>query len=82
MPRPRRRKDPHSPHVVGIGTVFWQGSELYRAEAGNAETLENYGHGTPDDWIERKLYTRFSFIGVVFMALAANLGLFGQWAPS
>ena len=69
-------KDPHSPHVLGIGMVFWQGSELYRAEAGNPETLENYGHGTPDDWIERNLYTRFSYLGVM-LALTANLCLFG-----
>ncbi len=69
-------EDPHSPHVVGIGTVFWQGSELYREEAGNADTLEHYGHGTPDDWIERNLYTRFSSMGVVLM-LVLNLVLFG-----
>ncbi len=69
-------EDPHSPHVVGIGTVFWQGSELYREEAGNADTLEHYGHGTPDDWIERNLYTRLSSMGVVLM-LALNLLLFG-----
>ena len=68
--------DPHSPHVVGIATVFWQGSELYRDEAGNPETLRHYGHGTPQDWIERNLYTRFSAMGVVAM-LALNLVLFG-----
>ena len=68
--------DPHSPHVVGIGTVFWQGSELYREEARNPETLEHYGHGTPDDWIERNLYTRLSMLGVVVL-LSLNLVLFG-----
>ncbi|MCY4419904.1 MAG: acyl-CoA desaturase, partial [Gammaproteobacteria bacterium] len=68
--------DPHSPHVVGIATVFWQGSELYRDEAGNQETLRHYGHGTPQDWIERNLYTRFSAMGVVAM-LILNLVLFG-----
>ncbi len=68
--------DPHSPHMVGIGTVFWQGSELYREEAANPETLENYGHGTPDDWIERNLYSRFTFLGVIVI-LIVNLALFG-----
>lgn len=68
--------DPHSPHVLGIDMVFWQGSELYREEAGNPETLEHYGHGTPDDWLERNLYTRFTYLGVV-VTLALNLALFG-----
>jgi len=68
--------DPHSPQTRGIKTVFWQGSELYRAEAKNQETLAKYGQGTPDDWIERNLYTRFSWEGVGLM-LVLNLMLFG-----
>jgi len=69
-------QDPHSPHVYGIKTVLLQGYELYRAEAVKVETLERFGHGTPDDWLERKLYTRFSWHGVVLM-LAIDLALFG-----
>jgi stearoyl-CoA desaturase (delta-9 desaturase) len=69
-------EDPHSPQTRGIRTVFWQGSELYRAEAKNQETLEKYGKGTPDDWIERNLYTRYSWQGVGLM-LAIDLVLFG-----
>ena len=69
-------EDPHSPQAHGIETVFWKGSELYRAEAKNLETLEKYGHGTPDDWIERNLYTPYSWQGVGLM-LAVNLVLFG-----
>jgi len=69
-------EDPHSPQTRGIETVFWKGSELYRAEAKNQETLEKYGRGTPDDWIERNLYSRFSWEGVGLM-LAINLTLFG-----
>lgn len=69
-------EDPHSPHVYGIKTVLLQGYELYRAEAGKAETLSRYGHGTPNDWIERHLYTRFSWSGVVLM-LVLDLALFG-----
>jgi len=68
--------DPHSPQTRGIETVFWQGSELYRAEAKNLETLEKYGQGTPDDWIERNVYTRHSWQGVGLM-LVINLVLFG-----
>ncbi len=69
-------EDPHSPQTRGIRTVFWQGSELYRAEAKNQETLEKYGRGTPDDWLERNLYTRYGWHGVGLM-LAVNLVLFG-----
>lgn len=68
--------DPHSPQTRGIKTVLLTGSELYRAEAKVQETLTKYGHGTPDDWIERNLYTRFSWQGVGLM-LIVNLTLFG-----
>ena len=69
-------EDPHSPQAHGIKKVFWQGAELYRAESKNKETVSKYGHGTPNDWIERNLYTRFSWQGVGLM-LIINLGLFG-----
>src|SRR5690349_6894255 len=51
-------EDPHSPVTRGIRKVLLEGAELYRAESKNRETLEKYGHGTPDDWIERNLYSR------------------------
>ena len=68
--------DPHSPQTRGIKTVLLQGSELYRTEAKNQETLAKFGHGTPDDWLERNLYTRFSWQGVGVM-LIVDLFLFG-----
>jgi stearoyl-CoA desaturase (delta-9 desaturase) len=68
--------DPHSPQTRGIRTVLLQGSELYRAEAKVDETMAKFGHNTPDDWIERKLYTRFSTYGVGVM-LVIDLLLFG-----
>ncbi len=71
-----REGDPHSPVVFGIRKVFWQGSELYREEARNTETLKRYGHGTPDDWVERHLYTRHASLGVSLM-LVLDLALFG-----
>jgi stearoyl-CoA desaturase (delta-9 desaturase) len=69
-------EDPHSPQTHGIGTVLREGSELYRAESKNRETLAKYGHGTPDDWLERNLYTRFSWQGVGLMLLI-DVFLFG-----
>ena len=59
-------EDPHSPQTRGIRKVMWQGAELYRAEAKNQETLQRYGHGTPDDWLERNVYRR-SVLGVSIM---------------
>src|SRR5205814_9686215 len=53
--------DPHSPQTRGIKKVFWQGAELYRDESKNLKTLEKYGLGTPDDWIERNVYTPFTW---------------------
>ena len=68
--------DPHSPQTRGLDTVMWRGAELYRAEAKNAETLKKFGHGTPDDWVERNVYSRFPWQGVGLM-LVLNLALFG-----
>ncbi len=68
--------DPHSPQVLGLRKVLWQGAELYRAEAKNTETLAKFGHNTPDDWLERRVYSRFSAYGIV-ITLIANLILFG-----
>ncbi|MGC3964610.1 MAG: fatty acid desaturase [Rhodocyclaceae bacterium] len=67
--------DPHSPQTRGLRKVLWQGAELYRAEAGNEETLRKFGHGTPDDWLERNVY-RHSVIGISLM-LIVNFILFG-----
>ncbi|MBA3596387.1 MAG: fatty acid desaturase [Methylibium sp.] len=73
--------DPHSPQTRGIKAVLLTGSEMYRAEAKNEETLAKFGHGTPDDWIERNLYTRYSWQGVGLMLLV-NLFLFGAIGAS
>nr|WP_150118669.1 fatty acid desaturase [Collimonas fungivorans] len=69
-------EDPHSPVTRGIKKVFWEGAELYRAESKNLETMEKFGHGTPDDWIERNLYTKHSALGIVAM-LFIDVMLFG-----
>ena len=61
--------DPHSPQVAGINEVLWRGSELYRKEAANRETIEKYAKGTPDDWIERRIYSAYPFLGITLMFL-------------
>lgn len=68
--------DPHSPQVRGISKVLWQGVELYRQEAKHGETLRDFGHGTPDDFIERYLYTRFPYTGISLLFLI-DFMLFG-----
>ncbi len=69
-------EDPHSPQTRGLKKVLWQGAELYKDEAGNDQTLSRYGHGTPNDWVERNVYSRFSWQGCGLM-LGADLILFG-----
>jgi len=71
-----REGDPHSPMLYGIGRVMFQGAELYRKESANAETLKRFGHGTPNDAIERNLYARHTTLGI-FIMLAIDLALFG-----
>ena len=69
-------EDPHSPMVYGHWGVLRFGVDLYRKEAKNAETISRYGYGTPDDWMERNVYTRHSVLGVSLMMII-NLALFG-----
>ncbi len=68
--------DPHSPQTRGIARVLFGGLGLYRAEARNEETMEAFGKGTPDDWVERNVYARFRNAGLVAM-LAVDVLLFG-----
>jgi stearoyl-CoA desaturase (delta-9 desaturase) len=69
-------EDPHSPQVLTLKKVLLEGGELYRKEAKNQETLDKYGHGTPQDWIERNVYSASDQGGVVLM-LIADILLFG-----
>jgi stearoyl-CoA desaturase (Delta-9 desaturase) len=62
-------EDPHSPQTRGIKALLLTGVELYRAESKVPETIAKYGKGTPDDWIERNLYTRYSWQGVGLMLI-------------
>lgn len=67
--------DPHSPQVLGIRKVLFQGAELYRKAKGK-ETTDRYGQGTPDDWIERHLYTPYTVSGLILL-LVIDIVLFG-----
>jgi len=69
-------EDPHSPQVLGLSRVLWGGVFLYVKEANKPETLERYGHGTPDDWLERRLYSRFQVLGLTLIG-TLNVILFG-----
>jgi stearoyl-CoA desaturase (delta-9 desaturase) len=69
-------EDPHSPVTRGIKKVLFEGAELYREESKNRETMEKYGHGTPDDWIEHNIYSKYSWQGVGIM-LIIDVLLFG-----
>lgn len=69
-------EDPHSPQTRGLKKVFWEGAELYRAEESNEETLRKYGHGCPDDWLENKVYSRFTWHGCG-ITLITSFVLFG-----
>lgn len=68
--------DPHSPQIYGLKKVLLEGAELYRIEKDKPETLEKYGRGTPDDWLERNVYLRFAWGGILLTVLA-DLLLFG-----
>jgi stearoyl-CoA desaturase (Delta-9 desaturase) len=68
--------DPHSPQIYGLKKVLLEGAELYRIEKDKPETLEKFGRGAPDDWLERNIYLRFAWGGIVLMVLA-DLLLFG-----
>jgi stearoyl-CoA desaturase (delta-9 desaturase) len=69
-------EDPHSPQVHGINRVLWLGVFLYVKESFNKETMERFGHGTPDDWVERNIYSRHAIHGL-FLTGAINIAVFG-----
>ena len=69
-------EDPHSPVIMGIGEIFWRGVEAYRAEASNQDTLKRFGQGCPDDWMERNIYSRYTYGGILAMFIV-DVALFG-----
>ncbi len=71
-----REGDPHSPQIFGLKKVLLEGAELYIDEARKPETIEKYGKGTPDDWLEHNVYGRFTYGGIALLVVT-NLVLFG-----
>jgi stearoyl-CoA desaturase (Delta-9 desaturase) len=69
-------EDPHSPQVLGIRKIMWEGADLYKQEAKNRDTLERFGQGTPDDWMERNVYAPHSVAGIAIMMIV-DFALFG-----
>ena len=69
-------EDPHSPQILGLNRVLWGGVFLYVKEARRPDTIERYGHGTPDDWLERNLYSKFQIFGLTLMGVT-DIVLFG-----
>jgi stearoyl-CoA desaturase (delta-9 desaturase) len=69
-------EDPHSPQIYGIRKVLLEGAELYRAEAKNEETLRKFGYGTPHDWLERQLYSKYPDLGISLL-IVIDVALFG-----
>lgn len=69
-------EDPHSPQIHGIRKVLLEGAELYREAAADPQVLEKFGHGTPDDWLERHVYSRSPVAGVAALAVL-EFALFG-----
>lgn len=69
-------EDPHSPVIFGLKKVLAEGAELYQLQARNPETLEKYGRGCPDDWVERNVYSRYRNAGIISMAVI-DIFLFG-----
>jgi stearoyl-CoA desaturase (delta-9 desaturase) len=68
--------DPHSPIIYGVRNILFRGVYYYYLAGKNAKMIVNFGRGTPDDWIERKVYTPYNYLGVVLMLLIDVL-LFG-----
>jgi stearoyl-CoA desaturase (delta-9 desaturase) len=70
--------DPHSPHVFGLWCVLTCGALLYSSAAKDSNMVNQYGAGTPDDWIERNLYSKYNFLGIT-LVLLVNLLWFSWW---
>ncbi len=71
-----KKGDPHSPQVYGLKKVLLEGAELYRAEKDNRETVEKFGRGAPNDWLEKNIYLRVPFGGILLLVITELL-LFG-----
>jgi len=68
--------DPHSPKLFGIKNILFRGVYYYYLTAKDARMTLSYGKGTPEDWIEKNIYSKYNYAGVCLMLLI-NVILFG-----
>ena len=73
-----KQGDPHSPHVFGLANVLFKGAWLYNDATQDRKMIEQYGVGTPDDWIEKNLYSKYTMHGIILL-LIINTLLFNGW---
>jgi len=76
--RSDKEGDPHSPQIFGLWTVLFKGAFLYAKASKDRKLIELYGKGTPDDWIEKHVYTPYHFAGIILLLLV-NLLWFSYW---
>ena len=69
-------EDPHSPKIQGLSKIVWQGTEAYKAATRQPEIMQRFGSGTPDDWLERNVYSSHNAVGITLLAFI-NVALFG-----
>ena len=69
-------EDPHSPKIFGIRRLLLEGAELYRAAIRKQDIIDRYGHGAPEDWLERNVYAAHSDKGFLLL-LAIDVVMFG-----
>jgi len=70
--------DPHSPVHYGIWRVLFKGAGLYHSASKDLAMVQQYGVGTPNDWIEQNLYSLHSRLGILLM-LVIDCLFFGPW---
>ncbi len=73
-----QEQDPHSPVHYGIWKVLFKGAWLYANAANDRDMVRQYGVGTPDDWVERNIYSRFPLLGIILL-LIVETALFNGW---
>lgn len=73
-----KENDPHSPHNEGLFKMLYGGAALYTKAAQDKTMVESYGKGTPDDWMEKNVYSKYSKLGFITL-LIFNTLLFNGW---
>jgi len=69
-------EDPHSPVKKGLKTVLLGGAELYQTEISKEETINRYGKGCPETWVDVNIYEKNKNVGITILGFM-NVILFG-----